>query len=109
MARSSIARYVAYKSRPRRRFPGKPRVCAASYHDARLTIMHSWTRLKSPHGQFRRVRPEHTQPLPHDRVVTLETQPTQLLLQPDRSDVRLALQQLCDTIVEAVQPARPSR
>lgn len=46
--------------------------------------LHPWTGFESLHGKFRRVRPEHTQPLPHDRVVTLETQPAQLFMQADR-------------------------
>jgi hypothetical protein len=56
--------------------------------------MDSWTRLESLYGQFRRVRPDHAQPVPHDRVMALETQPAQLLMQADRRDVRIALQQL---------------
>ena len=71
--------------------------------------LHSWAGLESLHGQLRRVRPEHTQPVPHDRVAALETQPAQLLVQADRRDVRIALQQLGDVIGEWVQHAGPSR
>src|SRR6476659_261397 len=71
--------------------------------------LHSWTGFESLRGQFQRMWPEPTQPLPHDRVVTLETPPAQLLMQMDRRDIRIALQQLCKVIGEWVQHARPSR
>jgi hypothetical protein len=71
--------------------------------------LHSWTGFESLHWQFRRVRPEHTQSVPHDRVAALEAQPAQLLMQANRRDVRIALQQLCDVIGEGVQHAGPSR
>src|ERR1017187_5343905 len=69
---------------------------------------HSWTRLKSPHGQFRRTGPQRPQPVPHDRVATLEAEPAQLLVQADRRDVRIALQQLGNVIGEWVQHAGTS-
>src|ERR1022692_2274737 len=57
----------------------KARVCAASYHDPGLTIMHTRTRLESPHGRFRRVRPESAQPVAHDRVVAFKTNTVHLI------------------------------
>src|ERR1022692_2746229 len=59
-------------------------VAFPSYHDAGLTIMHTRTRLESPHGRFRRVRPESAQPVAHDRVVAFKTQPAQFLMQANR-------------------------
>jgi hypothetical protein len=53
--------------------------------------LHSWTRLESPDRKFRRVRPEHTQPVPHDRVPPLETQSAKFFMQANRRYVGIAL------------------
>ena len=71
--------------------------------------LHSWTRLESLYRQFRPVWPKNAQSGAHDGVAAFETQPAQFLMQANRRQIRVALQQLCDVIGVRVQHARPAR
>src|SRR5580692_9612452 len=61
-------------------FGGEPDLIGRIIH----LCLHPWTRLEAAYGRFGRVRPENAQTVAHDRVVALETQAAQLLVQANR-------------------------
>src|SRR5450631_3042540 len=105
LARGSVARYVTDAAEISGQ---KARDCAASYHDAGLTIMHGRTGLEALHRSFRRVRANHAQMFFHDAVAALKAQPPQFFVQADSGQIRIAFQQLRDLIHIRVQQTRPA-
>ena len=70
--------------------------------------LHSRSRSRIAARAVSALRPEPAQPFAHDGIAAWEPEPAQLLVQPHRREIRIALQQLRDLIRKRVQQARPA-
>ena len=100
-----VTQYVTERMHAAPAFGGERNVIGRIIH----LRLQTWRRLEAPHRRFRRVRPQCTQPFPHDGVATCKTQLAQFFVQTHRRQIRVTFQQLRDLIGVRVEQTRPAR